>query len=68
MVFELYVNKFLSFTFHADTHDGRHCTYNNCQENDKNDQVTAEQNSTCTVQLPSVHEIQSQNANPPAKR
>ena len=55
------------FTFHADTHDGWHGAYDNCQENDEHDQVTAEQDATRTVQLPSVHEVERQDADPPAE-
>ena len=56
------------FTSHADTHDGRHGAYDKCQEDNKHNQVTAEQGTTGAIQLPSVLEVQGQNANPPAEK
>lgn len=56
------------FTSHADTHHGQHSAYDNRQENKENNQVSAEQDSTRTVQLPSMHKIQSQTSNPPVDK
>jgi hypothetical protein len=63
-----FTQKVCLFTSHADTHDGQHGAYNNCQENKEDYQVRAEQDSTGTVQPPSVREIQRQTDNPPVRR
>lgn len=49
-------------TSHADAHDGQHGTHDHRQEDQEHDHVIAEQDSPSTVQLPSVPEIQGQDA------
>ena len=54
-------------TSHADAHDGRHGAYDDRQERQEHDQVAAEQGAPRAAQLPSVHEVQRQDASPPGE-